>query len=133
MTAAIRRTVTFPEISMERLKSMLGAYNGHLKQIEQRLDVKITHRGDAFYLDGDIEAVERAEALLQRLFQESEISSQISADVLHLMIQGSQTDREFLDDSDQEHTGLDNVWLQTLCTTYLTKRYLLWYRACGYR
>ncbi|VXA56172.1 phosphate starvation-inducible protein (PhoH-like) [Acinetobacter proteolyticus] len=113
MTAAIRRTVTFPEIQLERLKSMLGAYNGHLKQIEQRLDVKITHRGDAFYLDGDIEAVERAEALLQRLYQESEISSQISADVIHLMIQGSQTDRELMDDSDQEHTGLDSVWLQT--------------------
>jgi phosphate starvation-inducible PhoH-like protein len=80
---------------------MLGAYNGHLKQIEQRLDVKITHRGDAFYLDGDIETVERAEALLQRLYQESEISSQISADVLHLMIQGSQTDRDFMDDSNK--------------------------------
>ncbi|MGL5403434.1 MAG: PhoH family protein, partial [Acinetobacter sp.] len=113
MTSAIKRTVTFPEISMEHLKRMLGAYNGHLKQIEQRLDVKITHRGDAFYLDGDIETVERAEALLQRLYQESEISPQISADVLHLMIQGSQTDRELMDDSEQEHTGLDSVWLQT--------------------
>ena len=68
LTAAIQRTVMFPEISMERLKSMLGAYNGHIKQIEQRLDVKISHRGDAFYLDGSIETVERAEALLQRLF-----------------------------------------------------------------
>ncbi len=113
MTAAIRRTVSFPEIPMERLKSMLGAYNGHIKQIEQRLDVKISHRGDSFYLDGDIETVERAEALLQRLYQESEISSQISADVIHLMIQGSQTDRELMDDTDQEHTGLDAVWLQT--------------------
>ncbi len=113
MTAAIRRTVTFPGVSMTRLKSMLGAYNGHLKQIEQRLDVQITHRGDAFYIDGDIDAVERAESLLQRLYDESEISSQISADILHLMIQGSQTDRELMDDSEQEHTGLDNVWLQT--------------------
>ncbi len=80
---------------MERLKSMLGAYNGHIKQIEQRLDVKITQRGDAFYLDGDLETVERAEALLQRLYQESEFSSQISADLLHLLIQSSQTERGF--------------------------------------
>ncbi|WP_151790680.1 PhoH family protein [Acinetobacter soli] len=113
MTAAIRRTVNFPGVSMTRLKSMLGAYNGHLKQIEQRLDVQITHRGDAFYIDGDIDAVERAESLLQRLYDESEISDQISADILHLMIQGSQTDRELMDDANQEHTGLDNVWLQT--------------------
>jgi phosphate starvation-inducible protein PhoH len=35
---------------------MLGAYNGHLKQIEQRLDVTISHRGDAFYVDGEMDA-----------------------------------------------------------------------------
>ena len=57
MTAAIRRTVAFPGISVDRLKSMLGAYNGHLKQIEQRLDVKISHRGDSFFIDGDMDAV----------------------------------------------------------------------------
>lgn len=113
MTAAIRRTVTFTGISMDRLQSMLGAYNGHLKQIEQRLNVQITQRGDAFFIDGDIDAVERAEALLHRLFEESEPPRQITADQLHLMIQGSQTERELLDDPDQEHTGLDNVWLQT--------------------
>ncbi len=113
MTAAIRRTVTFPGISMERLKSMLGAYNGHLKQIEQRLDVQISHRGDAFFIDGEIDAVERAETLLQRLHEEAESSAQISADTLHMMIQGSQTDRELQSDDGQEHTGLDAVWLQT--------------------
>ncbi|MFT4021990.1 MAG: PhoH family protein [Acinetobacter sp.] len=113
MTAAIQRTVSFPGVSIERLKSMLGAYNGHLKQIEQRLDVQITHRGDIFNIDGDVEAVERAETLLQRLYEETEVSSPISADQLHLMIQGSQTDRELIEDPDQEHTGLDSVWLQT--------------------
>ena len=113
MTAAIRRTVTFPGISMERLKSMLGAYNGHLKQIEQRLDVQISHRGDAFFIDGEIDAVERAETLLQRLHEEAESSAQISADTLHMMIQGNQTDRELQSDDGQEHTGLDAVWLQT--------------------
>ena len=114
MTATIRRTVAFPGISVERLKSMLGAYNGHLKQIEQRLEVSIAHRGDSFYVDGELDAVERAEILLQRLHTESEFSQQISADTIHLMIQGSQTDHELQDDlSDNEHTGLDEVWLQT--------------------
>jgi len=114
LTAAIRRTVTFPGVSLDRLQSMLGAYNGHLKQIEQRLEVKISHRGDAFFIDGGIDAVERAEGLLHRLHEESESSSQISADTLHMMIQGSQTDRELQEDMEgQEHTGLDEVWLQT--------------------
>jgi len=74
LTAAIRRTVTFPGVSLDRLQSMLGAYNGHLKQIEQRLEVKISHRGDAFFIDGEIDAVERAEGLLHRLHEESEIN-----------------------------------------------------------
>lgn len=113
MTASIRRTVAFPGISVERLKSMLGAYNGHMKQIEQRLDVKIAQRSDSFYIDGEIDAVERAEGLLQRLYDEAEASQPISADVIHLMIQGSQTDRELDIDADQEHTGLDDIWLQT--------------------
>ena len=113
MTATIRRTVAFPGVSVDRLKNMLGAYNGHLKQIEQRLNVQISHRGEEFFVDGDLEAVERAESLLQRLHSEAEISQQISSDTLHLMIQGSQTDRELQTDLDQEHTGLEDVYLQT--------------------
>ncbi len=113
MTATIRRTVAFPGVSVDRLKNMLGAYNGHLKQIEQRLNVQISHRGEEFFVDGDLEAVERAESLLQRLHSEAELSQQISSDTLHLMIQGSQTDRELQTDLDQEHTGLEDVYLQT--------------------
>ena len=114
MTAAIRRTVTFSGVSLDRLQSMLGAYNGHLKQIEQRLDVTISHRADAFFIDGEIDAVERAEGLLHRLHEESEISNQITADTLHLMIQGSQTEPAFQKDvEDAEHSDLDEVWLQT--------------------
>ncbi len=114
MTAEIRRTVAFPGISMERLKSMLGAYNSHMKQIEQRLEVKISHRSEAFFIDGKLDAVERAEILLQRLYNEAEFSAQISADTVHLMIQGSQTDQELQADlSDNEHTGLEAIWLQT--------------------
>ncbi|MFC6052369.1 ATP-binding protein [Acinetobacter sp. Ac_877] len=113
MTATIRRTVAFPGVSVDRLKSMLGAYNGHLKQIEQRLNVQISHRGEEFFVDGNTEAVERAESLLQRLHNEAETSQQISSDTLHLMIQGSQTDHELQTDLDQEHTGLEDVYLQT--------------------
>lgn len=103
MTAAIRRTVAFPGISIERLKSMLGAYNAHLKQIQERLNVQITQRDDTFYVDGTPEAVERTENLLQQMYDAASVT--LGADEVHVMIQGSQTD--------QEHTGLDDVWLQT--------------------
>ena len=102
LTSSVRRTVEFPGVTLERLKSMLGAYNAHLKLIEQRLSVKITQRGDSFTIDGDLETVARAEILLQRLYEESAENRGITPDQLHLIIQGSQTEREISDDEDAD-------------------------------
>ncbi len=113
MTATIRRTVQFAGIPLEQLKSMLGAYNAHLRQIEQRLQTTISQRGDSFFIEGDVQPVERTEAILQRLFEESENTQTISADQLHLIIQGSQTERDFeLIGEEMEEAALD-VYLQT--------------------
>ncbi|MFC3903608.1 phosphate starvation-inducible protein PhoH [Acinetobacter marinus] len=113
MTATIRRTVQFAGIPLEQLKSMLGAYNAHLRQIEQRLQTNISHRGDSFFIEGDMPQVERTEAILQRLFEESESTQTISADQLHLIIQGSQTERDFeLVGEELDEAPMD-VYLQT--------------------
>jgi phosphate starvation-inducible PhoH-like protein len=107
LTASVRRTLEFAGATVERLKAMLGAYNSHLKLIEQRLEVQIAQRGDTFVIDGDLGAVERAESLLQRLFEESETSRSIAPDQLHLLIQGSQTERELrADEQGQLHVSL---------------------------
>lgn len=108
LTASVRRTVEFSNVTLERLKSMLGAYNAHLKLIEQRLDVKIAQRGDLFVVDGELQAVERAEVLLQRLYDESVDNRLVTPEQLHLLIQGSQTER----DLDQDEASFD-VYLQT--------------------
>ncbi|GAA4999220.1 PhoH family protein [Acinetobacter puyangensis] len=115
MTATIRRTVQFAGIPLEQLKSMLGAYNAHLRQIEQRLQTAITQRGDSFFIEGDMDQVERTEAILQRLFEESENTQSISADQLHLMIQGSQTERDFelIGEEPENHEAPLDVYLQT--------------------
>lgn len=113
LTATIRRTIQFSGIPLEQLKSILGAYNAHLKQIEQRLKLTISHRGDSFFLEGDVAQVERGEAIFQRLFEESEQKKNISADELHLIIQGSQTERDFeMTDENAAEAPLD-VYLQT--------------------
>ena len=109
LTASVRRTVEFSGVTLERLKSMLGAYNAHLKLIEQRLDVKVAQRGYLFILDGELDAVERAEVLLQRLYEESADNRLVTPDQLHLLIQGSQTEREIPDDDDAGFS----VYLQT--------------------
>ena len=93
MSATISRRIQYPNMTLERLKAMLGAYNAHLKLIEQRLEVKLLHRGDHFLVEGELEPVDRAERLLQRLYEESESGRALSPDQLHLIIQGSQTER----------------------------------------
>ena len=113
MTASIRRTVEFSGVTLERLKAMLGAYNAHLKLIEQRLDVKIAQRGDLFVVEGDLGPVERAESLLERLYAETEHTRILTPEHLHLLIQSSQTEREFgteIDDDDDDNLS---VYLQT--------------------
>ncbi|MFZ3192649.1 MAG: PhoH family protein [Moraxellaceae bacterium] len=109
MTASISRTVAFAGITLERLKAMLGAYNAHLKLIEQRLEVKIAQRGDTFVIDGELDAVARAESLLERLHAETAEIRTLTPEHLHLLIQGSQTEREYTENADGEL----NVWLQT--------------------
>ena len=109
MTASISRTVAFAGITLERLKAMLGAYNAHLKLIEQRLEVKIAQRGDTFVIDGELDAVARAESLLERLHAETADVRTLTPEHLHLLIQGSQTEREYTENADGEL----NVWLQT--------------------
>ena len=93
LTATISRTIHYPNMTLERLKAMLGAYNANLKLIEQRLEVQLHHRGDHFLIEGDLAPVERAERLLQKLYEESEGLKTLSPDQLHLIIQGSQTER----------------------------------------
>lgn len=113
MTASIRRTVEFSGVTLERLKAMLGAYNAHLKLIEQRLDVKIAQRGDLFVVEGDLGPVERAESLLERLYAETEHTRILTPEHLHLLIQSSQTEREFGTEIDDDDDGHLPVYLQT--------------------
>jgi phosphate starvation-inducible PhoH-like protein len=115
LTATIRRTVQFADIPVDQLKSMLGAYNTHIRQIEHRLQTAISQRGDSFFIEGDLSQVERTETVLHRLFAESDANTPITADQLHLIIQGSQSDRELVnfDEISPEADAPMDVYLQT--------------------
>ncbi len=112
MAASVSRTVEFSGITLERLKAMVGGYNAHLKLIEQRINVKISHRGSLFIVEGELDAVERAESLLERLYQETAETRNLSPEHLHLLIQGSQTDRLTHDDDDDSEE-MPDVFLNT--------------------
>ena len=71
----------------QRLSNLCGLLDGHLRQIEQRLQVEIANRSNQFTVSGDDStAVAAAVAVLRRLFDMTETET-ISPEHVHLSLQ----------------------------------------------
>lgn len=94
------RLVLEPE-NPQRLANLCGLLNEHLRQIEERLKVKIRQRSNVFVLSGSENAVKSASNLLQQLYKLTETETVLSPDMVHLAIQ------ENLDTSwiDEQHAA----------------------------
>ena len=55
----------------ERLANLCGQFDEHLKQIERRLDVQISPRGNRFHIEGPERSADAAERLLIGLFAQA--------------------------------------------------------------
>ena len=86
----------------QRLHALCGAFHQNIKQIEQRLGIHIHHRGYHFQLHGSLNAVIHGERLLQRLYEETAQSTEISSEMVHLMLQTSQA--PMIDQTEDNHT-----------------------------
>jgi phosphate starvation-inducible PhoH-like protein len=82
----------------ERLANLCGPMDGHLKQIENRLDVEINNRGNHFRVIGTQQSVELANTALSRLY-ESTSSERLSSEKIHLYLQEANPDNEIVDKS----------------------------------
>ncbi len=72
MSDAHQRDFALEPLDIERLANLAGPLDGHLRQIELRLGVEISNRGNIFRVSGaDAAVVERTEALLRRLYDEA--------------------------------------------------------------
>ncbi|RDH42638.1 PhoH family protein [Zooshikella ganghwensis] len=71
----------------QHFAQLCGQFNEHLKQIEQRLDIRISNRGNHFELTGSQANVHAAERILKTLSQELENGGDISPDIVHLYLQ----------------------------------------------
>lgn len=78
-----------------RLLSLNGQFDGHLKQIEQRLNITIHNRGNQFTLHGEPDRTKLAATVLQQLFQETEKDTELSPDDVHLALQECGADASF--------------------------------------
>jgi len=74
----------------QRLASLCGQFNEHLRLIESRLGVEISNRGNSVTVTGDAAPVEAAELVLKKLYDDtdnSELKGELSAERVHLLLQ----------------------------------------------
>lgn len=74
-----------------RLANLCGQFNGHLQQIEKRLNVDIANRGSQFRIKGSNDAIQASEAIIKKLFNEAE-STTITPEHIHLFLQEANID-----------------------------------------
>lgn len=70
-----------------RLALLCGQFNEHIKLIEQRLGVRILHRGYDLEVDGDMAMRTLALDVLARLYAETEDSELLAPETVHLVLQ----------------------------------------------
>lgn len=89
IAAETRNTFTLEPHDANRLASLCGPMNEHLKQIEKRLNISIHNHGADFALIGEADAANAGQHILQRLYAELGDKPSLSADEVHLALQQS--------------------------------------------
>ncbi|MCX4025999.1 PhoH family protein [Endozoicomonas sp. SM1973] len=82
--------------------NLCGQFDEHLKQIEQRLNIRIRNRGNQFEVEGEHNCILAAEEILKRLYRESCNGTELSPDIVHLYLQESGVEALY-EGNDSEH------------------------------
>lgn len=85
--------ITLEPNDPRRLAALCGQFDSHIKQIEERLDVEIRHRGNEFYFEGSADAEIAAKQVLTKLYNETLEGDELTPDAVHLAIQESGMDK----------------------------------------
>ena len=81
---------TLEPADSSRLAQLCGQFDEHLRQIEDKLDVQIKNRGNAFQLTGHPKQVNAASLVLNQLYEDTGHSNDLSPDDVHLLLRESQ-------------------------------------------
>jgi phosphate starvation-inducible PhoH-like protein len=84
----------------ERLANLCGPFDQHLKQLERRLGVEITSRGNTFQVTGEAESARATGEILRRLYEVAAVEA-ITAERVHLYLHEAGIE-DVLDDNDRE-------------------------------
>ena len=110
----ISRDVVLEPADNRRLANLCGQFDEHLRQIERRLDVEISSRGNRFRVTGQPGAAEAGGEVLLSLFEMTN-SERIDPERVHMLLQESaMSDDGFkAKDAEPEAGSVDDVSVQT--------------------
>ena len=82
-----QRQVLLNLADSRHLAILCGPLNTYIKQIEQRLGIRISHRGSEFRLQGDADAVVAGDQVLHEILSEIRRGETITPETMHLVLQ----------------------------------------------
>ncbi len=85
-TPKVREIILDP-LNNQQLASVCGRFDEHLKQIERRLQIEISNRGNTFQLRGEPEATNVACQVLTDLYEEAGQGTNLTPTNVHLALQ----------------------------------------------
>jgi len=91
-SATQQKSLHLENVSAQELAALCGQFDKHIQQIEQRLAVRILHRGNQFSIEGKPSAIEATVNILQSLLSDvrnktNNSSTSLTPDHVHLAIQ----------------------------------------------
>jgi phosphate starvation-inducible PhoH-like protein len=105
-TATASQQLSLEPYDARRLASLCGQLDEHITQISDSLGIEIRNRGNLFHLSGDATAVQMARHVLNDLYAQTGLGTEITPEVVHLQLQGSLEDAEPApEDSDSREHG----------------------------
>lgn len=99
---SIQTAVILEPSNSRYLAVLCGQFDQHLKQIEQRLSIKISSRGNRFSISGAERSRNAAASLLEQLYLEINQGIDISPECVHLHLQQSTNESQTEDGSSVE-------------------------------
>lgn len=107
----ISKEITLLPDDNSRLANFCGAFDAHLRQIEQRLKVEIANRGNQFKVSGLADAVKAASVIMQNMFDVT-IDEVITPEHLHLAMQDSSI-QQLTEKTSENEVEIEHVSIKT--------------------
>lgn len=90
------------------LAQLCGHYDSNIKQIEERLDIRVHNRGAAFKVEGSQPAVVAAQHLIEHLYEFAAAGNKITQELVHLSLQEAHVEEMNEEIDAQEPQGGDD-------------------------